>query len=191
MLEQKSEIIEFFENTIEEDLELYLITWSPDPKELPDSDFYLQHNMNVDILSSYLKCCHTGLFCVESTQLGNPHYHGWYQVSDSLELHRLAVIKAMQRFGIVKIAKARTYKIFNWKEQANALYYYKKDLLDAMFTMDPNPITKDSVSTVNFDILEMVGFFNKDLRGMPTIKDTMTNRQFYRQFYGDTIGTIK
>lgn len=194
MLEQKTEnlidLIWDLECSIDEGRELYLITWSPDPKELPDADFYLQHNINVQILSDYLKCCYTGAFCVESTQMGNPHYHGWYQVESKLELCRIAIIKTMGRFGIVKIVKARSYKIFNWSEKCNALYYYKKDVLDAMYNIDPNPITKDSLSTVDFDVLSMVGFFSRD-RYDKTIQDKISDRKFYRDFYSDTIVHLK
>lgn len=174
---------------------LYLITWSPDPKELPNSDFYLQHNVNVDFLSSYLKCCARGVFCVESTQIGNPHYHGWYQVSNDYikESARIAIIKSMARFGNVKITQARTWKPFSWSERSNALYYYKKDLI--MVTSGPsfypNPIYDDTQSTVNWDVLGIVGFFDHRNKIDVTLKDKLSDRKFYRDFYQDTISTIK
>ena len=178
------------ETLIDDDKELYLITWCPDPKEMPDCDFYLQHNINVETLSDYLKCCSAGMFCVESTQLGNPHYHGWYQIDAQKELHRICIVKTLQRFGIVKIATARSYKVNRWFEKANALYYYKKDLVDSMLCMTPNPITKDTISTVKFDVMDMVGFFAKD-KSMKTLKDKISDRKFYREFYGDTISKLQ
>lgn len=195
MLEQKrvieiSECIEHEESKIVSDQPVYLITWCPDPKELPDADFYLQHNVNAQLLIDYLMQCRCGIFCVESTQIGNPHYHGWYQVRDSSELARVAIIKTMQRFGIVKIAKAKKIKRFCWSENANALYYYKKDCLDACLNVTPNPITSASFVTVNFDVMDLVGFFSKD-KSCKTIKDKVSDRKFYRDFYSDTISTLK
>jgi len=190
MLEQKTEVIEFWESSIDDEKKVYLVTWSPDPKELPDCDFYIQHQVNIEILADYLKCCSAGLFCVESTQLGNPHYHGWYQIDDNKELARIALIKTLNRFGIVRITPIKhSYKIFSWSESANALYYYKKDSLDAFLTYPI--ITSTSTSTLNFNILDSIGFFSRDHKGLTTINDKMSNRQFYRQFYADTIEILK
>jgi len=184
-----TEQIEYCESCIDPDEKLYLFTWSPDPKDMPDADLYLQHNVNISTLSDYLKCCSAGVFCVEATQLGNPHYHGWYQINNDYELVRIAIMKTLQRFGNVKLTPGHKYKIFNWKERGNCLYYYKKDIC-TYYSMLPNPITKDSVSTVNFDILDMVGFFKGD-KAMHKVKDVLSNVQFYRQFYEDTLFTLK
>lgn len=186
-----SDKVEYFENMIDDSYEVYLITWCPDPKEMPDSDIYLQHSVNVDMLAHYLTYCSAGLFCVESTQLGNPHYHGWYQVSSKYELHRIACIKTMQRFGIVKIVEAKHYKIFNWKEKGNALYYYKKDLREKFKDIHPNPIAYCDRTTVNFDTLDMVGFFSKDRKNMKSIRDVVSDRKFYREFYKDTLSGLQ
>lgn len=205
MLEQKKEgslqvleevllrgaIVEAMEDYIDRDKPLYLMTWNPDPKETPDADFYLQHNTHVSILSDYLKCCYAGLFCVESTQLGNPHYHGWYQIEDSIELARIAIMKTLQRFGMVKVAKARSYKINDYNECKNALYYYKKDLLDTMLAMVPNPISKYTESTVDFDKMDMIGFFSKEKNTQVTLRDKISDRKFYRDFYTDSISTLR
>lgn len=190
MLEQKTEIIEIEESSIENNEDIYLITWSPDVKELPDADFYLQHNFNVEILVDYLKCCKHGVFCVESSQLGNPHYHGWYQIDDTKELQRIVIVKTLQRFGIVKIQKVKhSYKIFSWSERANALYYYKADLPDAFLKIEPNPITKETCGTVDWSVMDMVGFFNKGVSSKLT--DKISQRKFYRDFYADTIGYLR
>lgn len=184
------ELIEFFESSIDDSLQLYLIIWSPDPKEMPDADFYLQHNVNIDMLKAFLLNVHLGMFTVESSQLGRPHYHGWYQVDLDLELGRIAAVKTMNRFGDVKIAKCRSYKINNYSERKNGLYYYKKDVYGAMGLVDPNPIVASSSSTINFDNIDLVGFFSKDKGGMMTIKEKISDRQFYRDYYKDTIGFI-
>lgn len=188
-LELKTELIEYEESKIDPSSELYLITWAPDPKELPDADFYIQHNVNVELLTQFLKACACGIFCVEATQIGNPHYHGWYQVDPTKELVRIAVVKTMQRFAPkgLKIAPARSWKFFNWTERGNALYYYKKDICDAFLNVDPNPITKDSESTVNFDTIQWISFFDSRMKIDKSLTDKISDRRFYRSFYGDTL----
>lgn len=198
MLEQEKEsrildrieIVRCVEESIDINRQLYLITWCPDPKEMPDSDFYLQHSMHVETLAGYCKTCYSCVFCVESSQMGNPHYHGWYQVDSSKEKGRIVMIKVMQRFGIVKIAKARSYKINNYSERCNALYYYKKDLLDSMLEVEYNPITKDTECLINFDQLDLVGFLSLNSR-LYTFRDKMSERKYYREFYSDTIAQLK
>lgn len=190
MLEQKTEIIEFMESTIDIDEPIYGITWSPNPAEMPDADFYLQHNTNVELLASFLKCCETGVFCVESTQRGNPHYHGWYQVDPEKELARITMCKTLIRFGQLKITQLEHVKINVYTEKGNALYYYKKDLVGAMLHMEPNPITKDTFSTINFEILPIVGFLNNDTAPCQKIEEVISNRKFYRSFYSDTLSHV-
>ena len=99
----------------------------------------------------------------------------------------------MQRFGNVKIAKARSYKPFSWYERSNALYYYKKELCTVMSGPDslPNPIYADTVSTVNWDLLGLVGFFDPKNKVDSTIRDKISDRKFYRDFYKDTISTLR
>jgi len=188
---KKGEVIDYFESQIDPNEDLIFITWSPDPKEMPDSDFYLQHQVNVKILADYAKACSLCVWCVESTMLGIPHYHGWYQIRDSTELSRIAIIKTLQRFGRVKVTKCeRSYKINNYEERKNGLYYYKKDLLDSMIEMEPNPIISTSETTVNFDTLDIVGFFSKEKDTMKTLKDKVSDRKFFRDFYSNTLSTV-
>lgn len=181
-----TEELERIESSIDDSDDIYMLTWSPDPKELPDADIHYQHYVNVSILTTFLKCCKTGIFCVEVTQLGNPHYHGWYQVADDdTELGRIAVIKVMQRFGICKLAKVRTsYKIFNWNKHGNALYYYKSDLF-TFHQLQPNPITKDTVLKVDPRDLDMISFLTAKKN---TIKyaEKVSNIKFFEDFYKNT-----
>lgn len=184
---EKSRIIEYEESSIDETEPLYLFTWSPDPKEMPDSDFYVQHQVNIDLLANYLAVCSCGLVCVESTQMGNPHYHGWYQIDPVKETARISLIKTINRYGMLKISQARSFRIFSWKKHANCLYYYKKDSMDSMLRVPDSIITKDSKSIcqqVNFDI---IGFFSKDRRVHRMIKDKISDREFYRRFYSNTL----
>lgn len=176
------------ERTINPDQEVWMLTWCPSPKELPDADFYLQHNVNIRLLSDFLKGCSTGCFCVEPFQSGSPHYHGWYQPSyDPVkEQLRIACVKTMQHFGDCKFTKAVHYKIDKWYETRNCLHYYKKQLLDQMLTIDPNPITKDTVSTVNFDVLPLVSFLSTKGR-RDKYSEERKNHAFRRDFYTDTI----
>lgn len=178
----KAEMVKTTEGQINEDNPVYLITWNPDPKELPNSDFNLQHQFNVNILSDYLKSCDCGLFCVESTQLGNPHYHGWYQVSATLEPMRIVHVKVMQRLGMVKITRAITIRKNTWFERKNGLYYYKKDLLDSMLMTDYNPINEESSETYAW---ASSMFFTLDLKNS-SIQNKISDKQFYLQFYKDS-----
>lgn len=184
---EKSEIVEFWESNIDNSEKVYLITWSPDPSKLPDADFRLQHEFNVQMLADYLRCCKSGLFCVESTQLGNPHYHGWYQVSDESELPRITLMKVLERFGIVKLVECRTWKVNCYSEKANGLYYYKKDIYTAMIDIDINPIHKDSVSNVDWQSMAVQTFFTKEVKNPKLIENVQSDRQFYRQFYHQSV----
>jgi len=125
----KTSEVFYWEDRIDTDRTLYLITWNPDPKELPNADFETQHHYSVNLLSDYLKACECGLFCVETSQLGAPHYHGWYQVSQNpdCERNRIIYIKTMQRFGNLKITKSKGhYKIGSNSNHANCLLLLQK-----------------------------------------------------------------
>lgn len=184
--------IEFEEDKIDMEKEIYLITWAPDPKELPDADFLLQHNYNVDTLVKFLKSCSCGLFCVESTQLGNPHYHGWYQVHSDprYEAMRIAIVKTMKRFAPagLKITPARKVKIHCWSHVANGLYYYKKDIATYYINM-PNPINSETVSTVNFEEYAWAGFFCSAIR-RTNVVEKLSDRKYYESFYSNTVSTL-
>lgn len=170
---------------IDDAKQLYMITWNPDPKELPDIDFITQHEYNVAILADYCKACNVSIFCLEATQKGVPHYHGFYQPSTNnvKEAARIAIIKTMERFGRVKIDKSKgMYKKLNfWTPHANCLYYYKKDLLDAMLGYPNNPITKDSISNIEFQ----PSMFIKSGKRKTTeqVMESFTLREHYRKFY--------
>lgn len=162
---------------------VYLMTWSPDPKELPNADFQMQHNYSLDILSQFLTTMRCGLLCVEATQLGNPHYHGWYQLGESKYTKtRLAITKTLQRIGNLRITEARSVKPGLWTERKNGLYYYKKDSLDDMILIKNNPITKDSKFEYNW--ISSV-FFSLDLKNT-SITTKISDKQFYLQFYSDS-----
>lgn len=182
---RRGEKIELWESRIIEDQHVYLITWSPDPGLLPDADFETQHNYNVNFLAGFLYSCRCGLLCVESTQMGNPHYHGWYQVSQSpeLELWRISYIKTMQKHGIVKITPCRHVKPGLWSERRNGLYYYKKDLLDTMLTIKNNPIDQDSKDDTDWNVC--LFFFTKEIKDKRLDKK-LTDRAYYLQFYRDS-----
>jgi len=186
--------IEFYESCIDEDETLYLITWAPDPKELPNCDFITQHLYNVNFLAEYLKFCECGLFCVESTQAGNPHYHGWYQTSDYYveELARCAIMKVMERLGIVKITKCKGhYRINSYTAGGNALHYYKADLFGQMQYIPHNPITWQSKDDTNW--LSNDFFFLLNKTGRKTTADIETKicqRDYYREFYSGSLGKI-
>lgn len=184
----KSTAIWSAEIDIDFDESLYLITWSPDPSELPNADFTTQHLYNVNLLSGYLKQCQSGLFCVESTQMGNPHYHGWYQVSPDpiKEQFRCVYIKTLNRFGLLRITKSKgNYKINSYNKQANTLHYYKKDVYDSMLWCNPNPITEDSYSDIDWN--NNLLYFVKEGRGtVADLEEKVSLKEFYIQFYKDS-----
>lgn len=183
--------IYYNEDEIDPDEQLYLITWSPDPEELPHADFITQHTFNVNLLADYLKSCSNGLFCVETTQLGNPHYHGWYQTSDDskMEYQRIVLVKVLQRFGQLKITKCLGhYRINSYTKQANALYYYKADLFGQMEGVIYNPIDKDTHDNTDWNSYSL--FFQSKKKGykesIVDIENKISQRDFYKQFYNDS-----
>lgn len=130
----KANQIMLSETSIDLTKDIYLITWNPDPKLLPNDDFENQHRWCVTQLSFYCKTCDVATFCLESTQKGNPHYHGFYQRSDDplKEKGRIMMIKKLQFYAPnnnVKIDKIKKcYRINSYLKGQNALYYYKKDI---------------------------------------------------------------
>jgi len=186
LLTNKSELIEFEESSIDLSEKVYLITWSPNPAEMLDVDLQCQHESNVNLLSDYLKSCKHGIFCVEATQKGVPHYHGWYQVQNSTELHRCAHVKVLERFGMLKITECKHIKIFNWEKKGNGLYYYKIDLPDAFLTVTPNPITKDTPKIeYSHDFFKLAYAFDHRVKRQP-LEELMTAKTYYESFYADT-----
>lgn len=183
-----TERIEFLEYSIDDSQPLYLITWCPDEKKLPDADFYLQHNVNVKLLADYLSSCERGVWCVEATQKGVPHYHGWYQVSAERDKLRIAIMKTMLVFGLVDIKPmTRAYRPFSFTAKNNCLHYYKKGICD--YLTSPQIIFCDTVSTVNFDVMDIVEFFGKRREGL-TVRGHVMETKDARDFYEDTIKFI-
>lgn len=136
------------EENIDDNETLYLITWCPDPSDLPDADFETQHDYNVPILTWFCQSCKTAVFCVESTQKGNPHYHGFYQETEDPDLYEQhnSIVKTMQKFGMLKITPSKgMYKRHNyWTPHSNCLYYYKKDTLTRMLKVHNSVIDQYS-----------------------------------------------
>lgn len=188
---EKSWIIYLHESQIDPEDTLYLITWSPSPEEMPDCDFVTQHQYHINTIADYLRGCKIGLFCVESTQQGYPHYHGWYQTSDDpmLEQLRIVCMKVMKRFGNVKVTKSvGKYRINSYSQQGNCLYYYKYDVLQQMFYIEDNPITKDSRCTINWCDEGYLWFFAKtgSKTSIGDLEAKVSNTKFYREFYADS-----
>lgn len=188
MIAMKAEAISQAENAIDIDDKLYLLTWSPDPKKLPDCDFLNQHIWCVPYVWDYLNYCKAGCACVESTQLGNPHYHMWYQTyDDNRELGRVAIIKVLSKIGNIKIeSSVRYYKIDKWYSTKNALYYYKEDCINQQLFTPYNPITKDMcLPEINYNDYNM--FFHQ---GKQTVRQCIerasqvhTLREFYKKSF--------
>jgi len=182
-----SEVIEYYESDIDPDQQLYLFTFNPDPSELPDADFQCQHEFAMMFVVDFLRGCRTGLACVETTQLGNPHYHGWYQLSDdpSMEMRRIVAVKVMQKYAPkgIRITKATTYRVNSYTNHANCLYYYKKDIFGPMLHVDHALITKHTVCDIDWE--QRAWWF--DIPGKKTssteLIKKMSDKKFYEEFY--------
>lgn len=191
LIASKTHLVELHETLIDPGQDLYLITWCPDPEHLPNSDFNIQHQFCMDTLSKYLEACEVGLFCVETTQLGRPHYHGWYQIApDKRDLVRIIHAKVMSETGLLKITKSKGhYKIHSWNNKANCLYYYKKDLIQSMLTIETNPITKNMRSNIDWNSMVYSSFFHiKGKRqSIADLEDKLNLHKFYEQFYTNSL----
>lgn len=179
---ERAQIFMEYEEELDENREVYLFTWSPDPALLPDADIRIQHRYNVNFLADMLKCCEIGLICVESTQRGNPHYHGWYQISwnTKAEMARIAHFKTMEKFGQLKITPAKYVQRNSYSEKMNALYYYKKESIDSMLSMPFNPIRAITKDDYNWNY---AFFFTKDGDCKKNIADKLSHRAEMRKFY--------
>lgn len=190
-ISQLTSIILDHELDIDLDEPLYLFTFSPNPELLPNTSFELQHDFILPTISQLLAGCQSGIACVESSQLGNPHYHGWYQLSIDpyIERHREMAVKVLQKLGLLKITKSKGHiKIFSWVQQANCLYYYKKDLLQSQFWTPNNIVTKESQSEVDWYASHNTHYFTIDGRRQTCqdIEERQTLSRFYKQFYEET-----
>lgn len=168
-----AEIIYEAEHEIDDKAKIYLMTWSPDPKQIPDCDFINQHLWCAQYVHTYLQGCRSGCACVETTQMGNPHYHLWYQICPDFTVEQLRIrwIKVLQKIGNVKITgKVRYYRKNAWYSTRNALFYYKKDSLQEQLMTPCNPITKDSVLP-EIDYSQYSWFFQ--IRGRATAKSML------------------
>ena len=170
------------EMAIDVSLPVYLITWSPDPAELPDSDVHYQNAFNVNLLADFLTNCLCGAFCMELNQQGNVHYHGWYQIDDDKILKRIVCLKVMRKFGPqLRIKKCRSYKVFSFIERCNGLYYYKKELMSYV-NIKNAVITSFSKDDTNWGSIDMMFFFTKGSKTVNVI-DKVSDRKYYMQFY--------
>jgi len=187
MFLSKSEVIEYCESCIDPSRPVYLFTWSPDPRELPDADFETQHEWCLETVSKYLLFCLSGCACVEANAKSNPHYHGWYQLTDNpvLESKRIAMMKSMQHYAPsgFTVEKAVNYKINDYYEHRNSLYYYKKDMYTSMFLIQNNPVTRHSISNINWN--EYLFFFKPRKGRISTfeLEKKISNRAYFEKYY--------
>jgi len=171
------------ESKIDPNKEVYLFTWVPDPKELPNCDIINQHIYCFDVVSNLLSGCSCGLACVESTQKGNPHYHGWYQIRSDDRL-RIQTIKVMQRLAPngLTVVPAKHYRINSYSKGTNSLHYYKKDLVNNLW-LTPNPVTRYSVCfpKPNYELLWFLDPRKK------TDKKDKSDIDYLMRFYKDSL----
>lgn len=124
-----TEVIEKSEFDIISHLDLYLITWTPDPKKLP-CKYNMVKNYDYHIrlfFKNFNKACHTFAICPEFNLNGNIHYHGWFQLKDPVKWYK-SVLPALKHNGYTKINLSTNHKLFNFDKKDNSLWYYKKDL---------------------------------------------------------------
>lgn len=189
---EQSEIIERTEACIDPEKKLYLFTWSPDPSQLPNADFHCQHDFAMELVAKFLCGCNIGIACVESSQLGNPHYHGWYQVSEdsNKELMRICYSKVLTQYGILKITKSKgCFRLNSYTKAGNCLYYYKKDLFGSMAMVSCNPVVAGMISKIDpnpwwFDI-------PGKKYTVADLENKISNRKFYEEFYRNSGGEYK
>lgn len=189
LIAEKADVIYKAESKIDPNRKIYLMTWSPDPKELPDCDFVNQHTYLVGYVISYLLGCYSGAACVESTQMGNPHYHLWYQCYDGpAESYRIRWVKVMQKLGNVKIETkgVRYYGINKWYSARNALYYYKKDSIGTQLLTPYNPVAADSPQP-DIDYSDYSWFFYSGRSTAAKMHERATQVQELYKFYGKSI----
>lgn len=184
---RKGELVEYIESEIDETQPVYLFTWSPNPQELPNADFKCQHDFALEFVADFLDGCETGLACVESSQLGNPHYHGWYQISDEpiKEMKRISYVKVLQKYGLLKITKCKGhYRINSYSAHGNALHYYKKDLFGSMEMVLTNPVFAGMKSEIDPN----PWWFSIDGKKHSVIdlENKISNKKFYEDFYADS-----
>jgi len=142
-LSEVATIIHDEEEKIDFNEKLILMTWSPDPAQLPDCDFTNQHIFAIQYIITYLQTCKCGVACVEATEAGNPHYHLWYQHSNDYfhERARIKWIKILRRVGNVKITSdVRHVKLNRYHKVGNALWYYKKEAATLQLYTPYNPV---------------------------------------------------
>jgi len=188
---ERGEKIEYAESEIDRNETVYLMTFSPDPANLPDCDPHLQHYWCLDFISGFLGYCKSGLFCLEYSQMGNPHYHGWYQVDDINAIYKACRMKMLTRFGLCKITKAKSYKINSYSERMNALHYYKKEVFT--LAVRCSIIDKDTKPPIDVGNTGYM-FFMVSARGLSPSKRleveayqaAQSHKQFMIDFYKDS-----
>lgn len=179
-------MVEYCESLISEGDDLYLFTWSPDPAQLPDVSFYYQHLYCVNAVASFIQSCECGLACVESNQQGFPHYHGWYQTSDSfvLEQMRIVNVKVFKKLGNFKCEKVKQcYRINSYTKQGNALYYYKADLFGQQCYTQYNLISKLTHDDTDWQEFKWYFVVNPKRKTYQAIQDAVNRIKSVKDFY--------
>lgn len=185
----KGQIVEWYESSIDDDEYLYLFTWAPDPKELPDTSFEMQHAYCFPQIASFLDGMQVGLACVENTQMGKPHYHGWYQPSDDplMTKYNISMVKVLERLGNLKITKCKGhYKNNSYVAACNALHYYKKDMIDSMLWIVDNPITSKTKKDIAWADKQLFFMRPQERSNVAKLQERITLTDYYKQFYNPT-----
>lgn len=185
LIDEKAAIIYEHEMLIDMSKPVIGITWSPDPKDLPDCEFDLQHRYYVPYLVQFIRSCKLALLCVESSKLGRPHYHGWYQEDPDPILYKMHIVhmKVLGKTGQLKVTELKHLKpgTFYKKPSGNALWYYKKDVFEKMLVTPCNPIHKDLSD--DYDWVGSTFFTCEMSSNMKLIADKVSETKMLREFY--------
>lgn len=150
IIAEKADMVRTYERKINRDEPLYLITWSPDPKETPDASIMIQHYHWYPFLVKAMLCWEVSLMCLETSQRAGIHYHGWYQCSEDpiKEIGRCAYMKVLERFGQLKITKSIGCYVRNsYSKHANCLHYYKADMAQRGILYKQTPFCVETEQT--------------------------------------------
>lgn len=99
---------------------VYLFTWNPNKKLMPDNDQYLLkwETMICKILKQFTRCMKWYCIMPEVSDMGRVHCHGWFVIGDKIKWLK-SIKPTLQMHGHCKFNKLRHVNGFN---------YYVKDI---------------------------------------------------------------
>jgi len=142
------DICHLAERELDPDEDVYLFTWSPNPKRMDFRPYknYMQHIWLTfyGINQAWDKFC----ICPElNPESGAVHYHGWYTMKDYVKWFKVFKPR-LNTLGFTKI------NLLKHKESKDeALAYYKKNFADTKEIMYPLPIPYSHINYKNVNLV--------------------------------------